>query len=342
MILTPPHGPAEAVRFIDQIIADDRLAALVAATRSAGVADMRHYVRGRRGRLSADEQDQVDRVLRCWASVKEAGAAPPQRSRRARLAWLQDFARDRWDMRCGQERDRIPTSMELLPPAVADRVDELARAWGMRGPLPVSGAFGAAVILGGFLPSNLNRAAAAAQLRHTGAVSYPLAIGLACLRPLSAAEQRLALAFEIAARTESDTMAYAMAAAFGVAGSPWRVGDPVREQVGDDGLRLLVTEVPLRPDGSRPNTGESFAWLLSTGLLEVEASVLCVTTPLYWIQNHVNLLTQLPPPGAVLVTTGAPCDAAGPLQPVYRSQHYLQEIKAAIDALPELLDCAGG
>lgn len=342
MDLTPPHSPAEAVRFIDRITGDERLAALVAATRSTGMAEMQRYARDRRGQLSTDEQVQVDRILRRWASVEDGRAGPPPRSRRARLTWLQDFARNRWDLRCGQERDRIPTSVELLPPAVADRVDELAQAWGMRGSLPASGAFGAAVILGGFLPSNLHRAAAAAHLRGDGAVSYPVVIGLACLRPLAAAELRLAGALGIAGSTESDTMAYGMAAAFGAAGSQWRARNGIREQVGDGGLRLLVTEVPLRPDGSRPNTGESFAWLLSTGLLEVAAGVLCVTTPLYWIQNHVNLLTRLPPTGAVLVTAGAPPEAAGPPQPVYRSQHYLQEIKAAIDALPDLLNWAGG
>lgn len=341
MVLTPPQSPDDALAFIDRIIADERLRALIEATRSEGLADMRRHAVSLQDRLGADEREQMERLLERWASWHHAEGAPPQQARTVRLAWLRDFAR-RWDLRCGRERDRIPTSVDVLPPRVAGLVDGLAEAWGMRAPREAAGAFGAAVVLGGFLASNLNRAAAAAQLRGDGAVSFPLAIGLASQRQLPAAEHRRAVALGATDGTESDTMAFAMARAFGVDPTRWRARQGYRELVGDDGLQLLVTEVPLHSDGSRPKTGDSFAWLLRTGLLDIGSGVLCVTTPLYWIQNHVNLLTQLPPTEVSLVTAGGTAEIAGALQPVYRSQHYLQEIKAAIDVLPELLEWAGG
>jgi hypothetical protein len=341
MVLTPPQSSDDALRFIDQIIADERLHALIEATQSEGLADMRRYAVSLQDRLGANEREQMERPLQRWASWDGGEGAPPQCSRTAWLAWLRGFA-GRWDLRCGRERDRIPTSIDVLPPRVAGLVDALAEEWGMHGPREVAGAFGAAVVLGGFLASNLNRAAAAAQLLRDGAVSFPLAIGLASQRPLPTAEHRQAVALGATDGTESDTMAFAMARAFGVDPSRWLPRQGYRELVGEDGLRLLVTEVTLLSNGSRPKTGGSFAWLLKSGLLDIGSGVLSVTTPLYWIQNHVNLLTQLPQTGVSLVTAGGTAENAGAPQPVYRSQHYLQEIKAAIDVLPELLVWPGG
>ena len=60
--------------------------------------------------------------------------------------------------------------------------------------------------------------------------------------------------------------------------------------------------------------------------------ILSLTTPLYWIQNHANLLTLLPQ--GSLTTAGGTADVAGPAR--YRSQHYLQEIKSAVDVLEDL------
>jgi hypothetical protein len=286
---------------------------------------------------SAAEREQAKCIAGRWAALDRIDRFEPGGSRDDRLRWLRHIARDRWDLRCGRERDRIPTSVDLLPPAVADVVMALARAWGMAAPMPAAGSFGAAVVLGGFLPSTLNRSAAAAALLGTGAASFRLVVGLASRRPLPGAEHRQAVALGAADGTEADTMAFGLATALGVDPDDWHRGSGLREQVRGDGLHLAVTEVPMHADGSRPNTGESFEWLLRTGLLAPREGVLCVTTPLYWIQNHINLLTRLPQQGTVLVTAGGIADRAGDLQPVYRSQHYLQEIKAAIDALPALL-----
>ncbi len=257
--------------------------------------------------------------------------------RQEQLQALRRFARDRWDMRCGRERDRIPTSIELLPDPVLGLVRGLARDWGMVGPLPASGPYGAAVVLGGTLASTLNRSASAAAMLAAGEVSFPLVIGLASQRPLTGSERRQAAALGAIGSTEADIMAYGLASAFGADPGGWRGEDGLWQQVREDGLRLAVTQVPLRPDGSRPNTGESFDWLLRTDLLDVGAGLLCVTTPLYWIQNHINLLTRLPLAGTDLVTAGGTADVAAVAQPRYLGQHLLQEIKAAIDALPDLL-----
>lgn len=336
MPLHQPTSPPEALRLIDRVLTDERLLALVEATRSSGLAAMERHAVRLRDAMAVPEWEQVAGILAGWGGLADADPVPPTSARGVRLAWLRGVARDRWDLRCGRERDRIPTSADLLPAPVAELVMGLAQEWGMVGPLPASGGFGGAVVLGGFFSSTLNRAAAAAALRRA-TVSFPLVVGLASQRPLPAAERRQAAALGSGAGTEADAMAFGLARAFGVDPDDWRGSGEVREQIRGDGLRLVVTAVPLHADGSRPNTGESFAWLLRRHRLDVSHGVLSVTTPIYWIQNHSNLLTRLPQQGTRLVTAGGNAAPIGALQPVYRSQHYLQEIKAAIDALPALL-----
>jgi hypothetical protein len=339
VLLQPTTGDG-ALRFIDQVLASQQLRDLVAATGPVGLAAMRRDFGAARDALGGAERDQVQRILSRWAGLGAAGADAPGGSdggRQEQLQRLRLFARDRWDMRCGRERDRIPTSIELLADPVVGLVRGLARDWGMVGPLRASGSYGAAVALGGILPSSLNRSASAAAMLAIGDVSFPLVVGLASQRPLTGSERRQAAALGAMGGTEAHTMAYGLASAFGVDPGGWHSGHGLWEQTRDDGLRLAVTHVPLRPDGSRPNTGESFDWLLRTGLLDVGAGLLCVTTPLYWIQNHINLLTRLPLTGTVLVTAGGTADGAAVAQPRYLGQHLLQEIKSAIDALPELL-----
>jgi hypothetical protein len=336
MPLLQPTTPRQALRLIDRMLADERLLALVEATRSTGLAALeRHAVRLRHA-MGVPEWEQVTRILAGWGGLPEADPVPATGSRDERLARLRDIAQDRWDLRCGRERDRIPISVDLLPAPVAELVMGLAREWGMVGPLPASGAFGAAVVLGGYFSSTLNRSAAAAALQRES-VTFPLVVGLASQRPLPAAERRQAAALGSGAGTEADAMALGLARAFGVDPDQWQGVAGEREQIRGDGLRLVVTEVPLHPDGSRPNTGESFAWLLRRHRLDVADGVLSVTTPIYWIQNHSNLLTRLPQRGTRLVTAGGNVEPVAELRPIYRSQHYLQEIKAAIDALPALL-----
>ena len=347
MVLPQPVTGDGARRFIDRVLADRRLHGLVEATRSDGLAAMRRCVVAAQDALSTAERDQTRRILQRWDALADADAdglasGGPGGDQMQQVQRLRAFVRDRWDLRCGRERDRIPTSVELLPEPVAGLVRGLAQDWGMVGPLPAAGSFGAAVLLGGTLPSTLNRAAAAAAMLAAGEASFPLVVGLASQRPLTGAERRQALVLGADGGTEADIMAFGLAGGFVVDRGGWRGDDAMQEQVRDDGLRLAVTRVPLRPDGSRPNTGESFDWLVRTHLLDVGAGLLCVTTPLYWIQNHVNLLTRLPAQGTVLVTAGGTADVAGVAQPRYLGQHYLQEIKAAIDTLPDLLAWASG
>lgn len=288
---------------------------------------MRQELALRAGRLSEAEREQALRILQQWAHLT-TDPQPPGESRAQRVAWLRAAARGRWDLRCGQERERIPASADILPADIASRAAALAGDWGMVGSRPVRGDFDAVIVLGGQLTSNLNRSAAAAQMLRSGAVRCPLVIGLACHRPLSDAERASA---GVPIATESGAMELGLARAFG-AGAWCEVAPGLREQVLPDGLRLLLADMPVRD--ARPTTGESFEWLLASGQLAGAGSLLSVTTSLYWIQNHCNLLIRLPP-GATLATCGTTVDAAG--SPVFRAQHFLQEIKAAVDVLADLL-----
>jgi hypothetical protein len=85
----------------------------------------------------------------------------------------------------------------------------------------------------------------------------------------------------------------------------------------------------------RPNTGQIFEWLLEVFHLPADSSILQITTSIYWIANQIALRTTAP--RAMKVTTiGQRSNLHnGPVQ-TFRSQHYLQEIKAVIDYLPQL------
>lgn len=334
-MLPAPGSKGEALAFIERILSDQGLQHLVEATscRSGGLRRMHEHLAALGPGLPSPERVQAQRILNQWAATLRAGdPAPPGAPPAERITWLRSVARGRWDVRCGRERDRIPVSCDVLPPDLADLVRDLADRWGMAGPMAAHGAFDAAVILGGQLISNRNRSAFAAQLLRTGSVRYPLAVGLACRRRLSRSEQSAAPSL---LATEADAMEYGMEQAFGVSADDWCTMEPgLRGQRRSDGLQLLATHIPL--EGTRrPDTGGSFDWLIATGALRHADRLLCVTTPIFWIQNHSNLLIRLPGPHPQLITAGGTADVAG--APVFRSQHYLQEIKAAVDVLTGLL-----
>ena len=76
-----------------------------------------------------------------------------------------------------------------------------------------------------------------------------------------------------------------------------------------------------------------------TGLL-AGGRVLQVTTSIYWIANQIDARITLP--DDVEVHTAGYRQSITPFpQQTFTPQHYLQEIKAAVDALPRLLAWAG-
>ncbi len=343
--LVQPTTPVRALAFADALLANEHLALLVGATGSSGGSDVvDRALRSSRRLLTPQEQEQVDHVLahrsRTAAVADPDGAATA--SREDRVAALRRFAARNWDFRCGRERDRIPTSAEVLPHDVAGLVTALADDWLMRTGHRAVGCFDAAVVLGGLLQSNVHRAAAASRILTAEAVVCPAVIGLAARRPLSPQERAASIRLRMPAETEAESLAQAIARAFDVDPTAWRLTSPgILEQRAGDGRRLAVAMVPLHAGGARPTTGDAFDWLLSAGEIEVGDRLMSVTTAIYWIQNHCNLLTRLPAEGARLVTASDPHPAPWLPAPVYRSQHYLQEIKAAIDVLPDLLAWAG-
>jgi hypothetical protein len=65
--------------------------------------------------------------------------------------------------------------------------------------------------------------------------------------------------------------------------------------------------------------------------------VLSVTNSVYWIVGQLSLMARMPA-GATLTTVGAdPARGLAGLGQPFRSQHYLQEIKAVIDLLARVM-----
>lgn len=296
--------------------------------------------------LPPSEQAQADVIQYQWLNAPEVLGRLPD-APVAALAWLTSMASPRWDLRAGAERDAIPASAELLPAEVCDLVYGLAQDWGMRSPRPAVGDFSGIVVLGGLVRANLNRPQAAADALAAGDVSADYVVGLTGDRPLSDAEVDLAGQMGLQGRTEQDSMTEGFERAFDFAPDSWingiEHGRPVRRCRLPSGTELLIVLAPPRDEEGRKraSTGSSFEWFARTsGLVDESSRLLVITTPIYWIQNHIDVLTKLAGAGSAAraVTAGGTAEVmpSNLVQP-YRSQHYLQEIKSAFDALPKLL-----
>lgn len=286
------------------------------------------------------EAAQAGRVLARWTSQLPAAGPPSSSSIKERITWLSGFAAHRWDFRVGRERDFIPTSCELLAADLAEKVYQVARRWDMLTPAPAQGHFDHIIVLGGLLRANFNRPRAAAELLSSGSATSPSVVGLGAPRPMSEAEIRLAEAIGCDATTEQAALERGLEAAFEFTGSAWEPTNRpnLRQAQVGDGLTIRSAGAPLNPDGTRANTGGAFGWFMDdSGLVRPGQSILSITTPIYWIAGHISLMTRIPP-GATLVTVGAdPARALPGLEQTFRSQHYLQEIKTAIDVLAKAL-----
>ncbi len=342
--------PLEAQAVVNAIVHDDRIATLVSdfGPGTGGLPRLIAYLQEVGPHFSGTEKTQTDRILAAWRSTNDQLVAPRPRAADPSVAvdWLKAYAAGRWDFRCGQERDFIPTSRELLPGSPATAIYSLADSWGMRTPRMAGGAFDAVIVLGGLVRANLNRPESAASLLSSGRISTQLVVGLAGDR--DASPQEAALARELGAPddTEMAALTFGMGSAFGIAPDKWM---PVSDggagtgvsAIRPDGLELLVVSAPVVAPGKRAGAAAAFEWFArSSGRVADASRILSITTPIYWIQNHIDLLERLAKvgSGARLVTAGGGVDVVPvELRQTYLSQHYLQEIKSAIDALPRLM-----
>lgn len=288
-----------------------------------------------------DAVAQAGLVLASWTFVEDCGLPPKGGTPAARMNWLKRFAARRWDFRVGQERDFIPARQELLNPRLTGLVYSLARSWGMRTPEPAHGTYDHVIVLGGLLRANFNRPAAAAEMIAGGAVSTRSVVGLGAPRPMSRGELLLAEQIGCSARTEQAALEAGLEQAFGFGTQAWEStgSSNLRQAQLADGTVVRSAGAPINPDGSRANTGGAFGWFMEESrLVQPGQDILSVTTPIYWIAGQISLMTKVPP-GTTVTTVGAdPANALPGLSQTMRSQHFLQEIKSAIDMLAGSLD----
>jgi hypothetical protein len=341
--------PGDARDLLTAMTSDPRIRALSEHFTTGFPAVVEHLQKVK-ATLPTSEQAQAQVVESRWRNAAEVPGRLPDEPGPA-LVWLTSLASTRWDLRAGAERDAIPTSAELLPDDVCDLVYGLAQDWGMRSPRLAVGEFDGVVVLGGLVRANLNRPQAAADALASGDVSASYVVGLTGDRPLSDVEMDLASQMGLEGRNEQDSMAEGFGRAFGLAQDDWiqsiEYGRPVRRYRLASGTELLIVLAPPRDDEGkqRASTESSFGWFARTsGLVDESSGLLVITTPIYWIQNHIDVLTKLAGAGSAAraITAGGTAEVMPPdLVQHYRSQHYLQEIKSAFDAVPRLLNWAG-
>ena len=293
------------------------------------------------GRLEAvDEVAQAGRILACWTLLGDTAPGVSGGTTAERMRALSAFAKTRWDFRVGKERDYIPTSQELLNTDMADAVYSLAHDLGMFRPEPATGEFDHVIVLGGLIRADFNRPRAAAEMITSGSVTTGSVVGLGAPRLMSPGELELARSIGCEADTEQAALENGLEAAFGFPADSWEpTGVPnLREVHLGDGPVVRSAGAPMNPDGSRANTGGAFGWFVEeSGLVQSGQSILSITTPIYWIAGQVGLMVKMPE-GATLTTVGAdPAKALPGLGQTYLSQHYLQEIKTAVDVLGRAL-----
>lgn len=282
-----------------------------------------------------EETTQAGLVLANWTTVDDDDTPPLTGSTSETMAWLKAFVSRRWDFRVGKERDFIPVNAEMLSAATAEAAYSLARKLGMLTPEPAKGDFDHVIVLGGLLRANFNRPGAAAEMIATGSVTTRSVVGLGALRPMSAEELGLAQAIGCPATNEQEALEFGLARAFGFQHedfTPTSVAN-LRQVELENGITVRSAGAPIGPDG-RPNTGGAFGWFVDKSeLVRPGGSILCVTTPIYWIAGQISLMKRMPA-GTTLTTIGIdPTKALPGLGQTFRSQHYLQEIKTAIDVL---------
>jgi hypothetical protein len=122
---------------------------------------------------------------------------------------------------------------------------------------------------------------------------------------------------------------------FGLHRSDWReVTNGILSNKSGE-LEVLLAIVPATTSGRRATTEEGIRWITNATGLEERSRILLVTLSLYWIANQISVRIALPDATEV-ASVGYDQSLAPGVAPILSAQHYLQEIKSAIDALPKL------
>lgn len=211
-----------------------------------------------------------------------------------------------WDFRLGAERAAIPTSLDLLPDDAREATSRVVRHWELEVDHPIHAEVDMAIVLGGQMPSSIARVQYLGELINTGLLSATTVVGLAGHRALSSEEAGRANAKGLACSTEAEGLLSAL-----------------DEALPGTGFAVFVAPNLHR---SRATTRSALAWLLHSHV--AAESIAIVTTSVYRIQSHIDLLCGTE--GDVELNTAAVGVQASGLH--LRTQHYLQEIKSALDA----------
>jgi len=170
-------------------------------------------------------------------------------------------------------------------------------------------------------------------------------VGLASARAMSSIELKLAGLLGCDEVSEEGSLRWGMRKAFGSDESQWRVDDEGLEWLEPPtSPEVRLVTAPRDAEGRRAQTGTALDRLFENrSIVTPSSSILFVTTEIYWIDGHIRLLTRMPE-GSRLATAGSARNFSyegDQLIQTYRSQHYLQEVRSALDALPALLAWAG-
>ncbi len=287
-----PTEPDDVGNFLEELLSPELLR--LETYFAANRATIAEYIKVVHRALPPHEREQVSRLLNHWAQLNE-----------------ETPVRHFWDFRPGRERNSIPTSTDLMPREVRAAVAQIDEAWALDADHPISGTVETTVVLGGLIPTSLSRVRFLAKLLLNGGLQSKQIIGLAGHRRLSEEELHHIRRSSSSIATEGDALFSALEAVM-------------------DSRGFAVALAP-DLDGSRATTGSALDWLLSTQIRR-PASVAIVTSSLYRIQSHIDLLCHIP--GDAYSQT-ASVGLVGTGQRL-KSQHYLQEIKAALDAANRL------
>ena len=285
---------------------------------------------------SQTEIEQIERLRAKWLLLIDA---PIIETDSPALEGLIKDAMN-WDFRLGMERDAIPNQGDLLPTSLQDIVLRVAQNWGMCSPILVDSKYDLVIPIGGLVQANIGRPASVAKWIREGLETHSV-LALASDRTTSPREAELAVQLGIPSATEQDALRFGMEIAFALDPDNWLVIDQGLTRQYVDNIPVDFAIAPPKISGRRATTEEGLRWTLAKMEPGQRTSALLVTTSIYWIANQISARIALP--RETVVTTCGYCMelAPGPLRE-FKAQHYLQEIKAAVDALPKLRDWAIG
>lgn len=299
------------------------------------------------------ERDQI-------AAIRENWRKPLHSNPSTGLPWLREVAARRWDMRLGQSRLDIPTSVDLLPAEWREVISKCSNDLGLVQGSLARGHFDLVVILGGQARANQIRPYCAATLLK-GAISTNRVVALAGERMMGKSEQAVAQRIGTEGMHERRSLAEGVMRAFELSQEDFRrkipADGPTRQEVekifhGNPLTIQILTAPSVMEEVNAPTGGGTrlrppsaracIEWLLTSSVeLPKLERILCVTTPIYQVQNQIDLLQALSMAGieaeaCTAASWDAPTDAIRTNAQTFLSQHYLQELKAVVDAMERL------